>query len=180
MCRAVLLGLVVWAGAVPLGLAQPVRTFDDRSTAASTHWTIEHDNEDGSGHGICIMTAAWPGRPVSFSLRKDTTKDHYALRFLDPAAAFTYNVPAQIAVTFDHGVDEQRWSGPASGIGPVFDFRLPTGPAFSVFERRLLTAHSVTVAVTGHSWTGDLIDLPKAYAMLQDCIVSVTISDGRW
>ena len=157
-----------------------MRTFDGRSPTASTHWTIEHDKEDGTGDAICIMTAAWPGRPVSFSVRKDTAQDHYALRFLDPDAAFTYNVPSPASVAFNTDMAQQAWGGPASGIGPVFDLPVPTGPSFSAFEARLLAAHSVSVTVAGHSWTGDLVDLPKAYAMLQDCVVSVTISDGRW
>ncbi len=180
MRSAILLGLVLSSGAVPQGLAQSVRTFDVRSPGAFTHWTVEHDKEDGSGNDICIMTAAWPGRPVSFSIRKDTAKDYYALRFLDPAAAFAYNVPTPVALTFDGDLLNRRWNGPASGIGPVFDFRLPTGPSFSIFEGQLLTAHSVTVAVAGHSWTGALVDVPRAYAMMQDCVVNASISEGRW
>lgn len=180
MRQAVLLGLVLSGVVTVQGLAQSVRTFDSRSATAVTHWTIEHDKEDGSGNGICIMTAAWPGRPVSVSMRKDTTQDHYALRVLDPKSAFTYNVPASVAVIFDEDVVNRRWSGPASGTGPVFDFPLPTGPSFAIFESQLLASHFITVAVLDHFWTAALVDVPRAYAMLQDCVVSVTISDNRW
>lgn len=161
------------------GQAQPTRSFDSGSGAAFTHWSVEHDKEDGSGNDVCIMTAAWPGRPTSFSVRKDATKDHYALRFLDPATSFTYDVPVPVTIAFD-GDMNRSWSGPASGVGPVFDFPLLTGPSFGAFEQQLLAARWIAVSGGGHFWTATLADLPRAYAMLQDCIVSVTISDGRW
>ena len=89
-------------------------------------------------------------------------------------------MPAPVSVAFEGDLTSPGWSGPASGIGPVFDFPIPTGPSFSTFEAQLLAAHSVSVTVAGHFWIADLVGAPEAYAMMQDCVVSVMISDGRW
>jgi hypothetical protein len=155
------------------------RTFDAASDGGVTHWTIEHDTEDGSGNAICIMTAAWLGKPISIALRKDSTKDHYALRFLNPAVSFSYGVEGSASIIFDRNPD-RSWAGPVSGVADVFDFRIPTGTAFIAFEQQFLTAHEMQVVAGGQSWTATLTGTYRAYALLQECLVSVLTADGRW
>lgn len=148
--------------------------------ALFTTWDISHEKEDGTEDDICIMEARGPMIPGLFAIRRDLTRSYYKQRVLDPKASFAYGVPQQVLTAFDADPDHKGWQSYASGTAAVFDVNIPTGPLFARYEDQMLNASSVSMVVGSDVWTAPLRNTRQAYALLQDCVVSVSIGDGRW
>lgn len=145
-----------------------------------TSWDIDHEKEDGTGNDICIMEAHFPSTPAVFAIRKDITRSYYKQRMVDPGVSFAYAELQEVNTVFDGDLVNKSWHGSGSGTGPVFDMRIPGGVLFDQYLSQLLEAQSVGVVVGEHVWETPIFETRRAFAVLQDCIASVTVHDGRW
>ena len=145
-----------------------------------TTWDITHEQEDGTGNDVCIMEARGPAMPGIFAIRKDMTRSYYKQRVFDPGVVFVYAQVQPVNTVFDGDLMHKSWHGDASGTGPVFDVHIPGGDAFDQYMGQLIAASAVSVVVGEHVWTASIGGTSEAFAVLQDCISSVTAQDGRW